>query len=72
MHHGIAVGCTFDSVTWQRLKFNVDRGQYGPKIGRGAHYTAQVGMWWLYFKWQWLRDAHATMPGAQFLVAFGF
>ncbi len=25
---------------------------------------AQVGMWWLYFKWQWLRDAHGEQPVA--------
>jgi hypothetical protein len=68
----LRAACTFDAVTWQRLKFNVARGQYGPKVGRGATFTAQVGMWWLYFKWQWLRDAHATMPGAQFIVAFLF
>ncbi len=22
-------------------------------------------MWWLYFKWQWLRDAHNDQPGLQ-------
>jgi hypothetical protein len=29
-------------------------------------------MWWLYFKWQWLRDSHQTMQGLQFVVAFMF
>ena len=26
-------------------------------------------MWWLYFKWQWLRDAHYEHPGWQSLLA---
>jgi hypothetical protein len=29
-------------------------------------------MWWLYFKWQWLRDSHEVMQGLQFVVAFLF
>ncbi|HUQ99293.1 MAG TPA: DUF2723 domain-containing protein [Gemmatimonadaceae bacterium] len=68
----IETACTFDSVTWDRLKANINREQYGKKLERGAPYSAQVGMWWLYFKWQWLRDAHETMPALQFVVAFFF
>src|SRR6185312_14943951 len=51
---------------------NINREQYGQKLERGAPYPAQVGMWWLYFKWQWLRDSHQTMQALQFLVAFVF
>ena len=29
-------------------------------------------MWWLYFKWQWMRDAHGTWPFAQALLAAVF
>jgi len=29
-------------------------------------------MWWLYFKWQWLRDSHQTTQGLQFVLAFLF
>ncbi len=64
--------CTFNSVTYQRLMDNINRKQYGEKVERHAPYAAQVGMWWLYFKWQWLRDAHETMPAAQFLLAVLF
>ena len=32
---------------------------------RQAPFSAQVGMWWLYFKWQWLRDAHGEQPALQ-------
>ena len=44
---------------------NFNREQYGkPSLTeRQAPFTAQVGMWWLYFKWQWLRDAHGEQPG---------
>ena len=51
---------------------NINRVQYGQKVERGASYPAQVGMWWLYFKWQWLRDSHQVMQGLQFVIAFLF
>jgi hypothetical protein len=66
----IEASCTFSSLTKDRLMANINREQYGAKVGRGAPYSAQVGMWWLYFKWQWVRDAHGTMPGVQFVLAF--
>ena len=70
----IAISCTFDAVTWDRFKYNFDRGQYGkPKLTeRQAPITAQAGMWWLYFKWQWLRDAHQESPGKQNALAIVF
>ncbi|MGH7652948.1 MAG: glycosyltransferase family 117 protein [Gemmatimonadaceae bacterium] len=68
----IEASCTFDKLTLDRLRANINREQYGQKVERGATYPEQVGMWWLYFKWQWLRDAHDTMPGAQFVMAFIF
>ena len=64
--------CTFTDLTKDRLMANINREQYGVKEGRGAPYSAQVGMWWLYFKWQWLRDSHGTMPGLQGMFAFLF
>jgi hypothetical protein len=65
-------GCTFTKLTKDRLMSNINREQYGKKLERGADYPAQVGMWWLYFKWQWLRDSHMTMQGMQFVMAFIF
>src|SRR3954467_12342732 len=53
----LAASCTFSSLTERRLMDNINRVQYGQKVERGAPYPAQVGMWWLYFKWQWLRDS---------------
>ena len=72
--NAIALDCTFSSVTWDRFKYNFDRGQYGkPKLTeRQAPITAQVGMWWLYFKWQWLRDAHNDSAGMQNALAVVF
>ena len=64
--------CTFSKLTKDRLMANINREQYGQKVERGASYPAQVGMWWLYFKWQWLRDSHETMQGLQFVMAFLF
>jgi hypothetical protein len=64
--------CTFDKLTWERLMANINREQYGEKVERHAPYSAQVGMWWLYFKWQWLRDVHQNYPAAQFLLAVFF
>ena len=64
---GIAIGCTFSQGTYDAFMYNFNRGQYGkPQLTqRQAPFSAQVGMWWLYFKWQWLRDAHGANPGLQ-------
>jgi hypothetical protein len=72
----IAVDCTFSAKTWDAFLYNFNREQYGkPELTqRQAPLSAQVGMWWLYFKWQWLRDPyqeHATLQAilaALFLV----
>ena len=68
----IEVSCTFSELTKQRLMDNINREQYGDKLERGAPYTAQVGMWWLYFKWQWLRDAYGESPALQAILAVAF
>jgi hypothetical protein len=57
---GLATKCTFSKGTYDAFMYNFNRGQYGkPELSeRQAPFSAQIGMWWLYFKWQWLRDAH--------------
>ncbi len=59
--------CTFSALTAERFMYNFNRGQYGkPELGeRQAPLTAQFGMWWLYWKWQFLRDAYNERPGLQ-------
>jgi len=66
--------CTFSKGTWDAFKYNFNREQYGkpPVVERQAPIGAQVGMWWLYFKWQWLRDAHSQMPALQVTLATVF
>jgi hypothetical protein len=68
----IEVSCTFSPLTKQRLMDNINREQYGQKLERGAPYSAQVGMWWLYFKWQWLRDAYGESATLQAMLAVLF
>ncbi|MEP6999898.1 MAG: DUF2723 domain-containing protein, partial [bacterium] len=70
----IGFACTFSKTTATRLMANINRDQYGkPDLSvRQAPFTAQVGMWWLYFKWQWLRDSRGTQPGLQSALALAF
>ena len=68
----IEASCTFSPLTKQRLMDNINREQYGQKMERGAPYTAQVAMWWLYFKWQWIRDAYGEQPTLQAMLAVLF
>jgi hypothetical protein len=70
----LRLDCTLSSTTWERFKYHFQRTQYGkPSLAeRQAPLTAQVGMWWLYFKWQWFRDVHREQQAAQLLVALCF
>jgi hypothetical protein len=70
----IGVSCTFSRTTFERLRANINREQYGkPDLSvRQAPFSAQLGMWWLYFKWQWLRDAHGGQTGLQTALALLF
>ncbi|HET6681018.1 MAG TPA: DUF2723 domain-containing protein [Gemmatimonadaceae bacterium] len=66
--------CTFSEGTTEAFKYNFNREQYGKPsvLERQAPIGAQIGMWWLYFKWQWLRDAHLERPGLQNALAAVF
>lgn len=67
----IAVDCTLSAETARRLKGTIEREQYGgnPVMVRRGPVAAQVGMFWLYFKWQWIRDVTQRMPLVQSLAA---
>jgi hypothetical protein len=71
---GLKFDCTFSKETYDRFMYNFNRGQYGKPdlMQRQAPFTGQVGMWWYYFKWQWLRDAHGERPGLQNLFGAVF
>ena len=70
-HGKLELSCTFTAETARRLIGTIQREQYGGNAVaiRRAPFAAQVQMFWLYFKWQWLRDAGFTMPLLQSLVA---
>ncbi|HEX7122948.1 MAG TPA: DUF2723 domain-containing protein, partial [Gemmatimonadaceae bacterium] len=69
--HGLAVSCTFSRETLDALLYQLNRKQFNkpPLTERQAPFTAQLGMWWFYFRWQWLRDAHASQPAVQAALA---
>jgi hypothetical protein len=67
----LEAGCTFSAETARRLIGVIQREQYGgnPVMVRRASFKAQTQMFWMYFKWQWLRDFEGRMPLLQSLVA---
>ncbi|MEP6572524.1 MAG: DUF2723 domain-containing protein [Gemmatimonadota bacterium] len=71
---GPKLDCTLSSATYERFMGNFNRSQYGkPDLtARQAPLGAQMGMWWLYFKWQWLRDPYSAAGGLQSFVAILF
>ena len=64
---GLALDCTFSRVTVTRLKDHLDRTQFQkpPVTERQADFSDQLAMWWMYFRWQWMRDADGDDRGAQ-------
>jgi hypothetical protein len=64
---GLHFSCTFSKGTYDAFMYNFNRGQYGkPDLSdRQAPFTAQVDMWWFYFKWQWFRDPQLKSQVAQ-------
>ena len=70
----LEASCTFNKVTYERLMANINREQYGkPDLSdRQAPFTAQVDMWWTYFRWQWIRDAHTEHRALQSALAVLF
>jgi hypothetical protein len=63
----ISADCVMSGKTLTLWGQHLNRSQYPkPKMfERQAPFPQQVGMWWMYFKWQWLRDLHMEQPGLQ-------
>jgi hypothetical protein len=63
--------CTFSAKTWEAFKYNFNREQFGKPslIERQAPPAAQIGMWWHYFRWQWIRDAYGELQTLQAVFA---
>jgi hypothetical protein len=70
----LEASCTFSKGTYDAFMYNFNRGQYGkPQLSeRQATFGEQIGMWWLYFRWQWLRDPDSQSPFTQSLLASTF
>jgi hypothetical protein len=68
---GLKAECTFSAKTWELFKYNFNREQYGKPsvIERQAPLRAQIGMWWLYFRWQWWRDPYNKAQAFQAIMA---
>ncbi len=69
--NGFHLGCTFSAETVSRVREYLGRQQYGKPslLERQAPLSAQMGMWWLYFRWQWLRDVPGRAVSLQVLLA---
>ena len=60
----LELDCTLSATTLERFRSNANREQY-PKIPltqRQASFGDQIGMYWLYFRWQWLGGPHGSAP----------
>src|SRR3954466_15778363 len=70
----LEMSCTFSRGTLDAFQYNFNRGQYGkPDLSeRQASFGEQIGMWWMYFKWQWIRAAHGEHEFVQALFAAAF
>ncbi|MGQ0650180.1 MAG: glycosyltransferase family 117 protein [Gemmatimonadaceae bacterium] len=69
--NGLELGCTFSKKTRDAFMYNFNREQYGkpPVTERNAPFSAQIGMWWMYFKWQWWRDPYNEAQPLQAVLA---
>jgi hypothetical protein len=67
----LEASCTFNAETARRLVGVIQREQYGGNavMVRRASFGAQLQMFWMYFKWQWIRDVDGKMPLFQSIVA---
>src|ERR1041385_5527084 len=72
--NGLHLSCTFSKATYDAFAYNFNSGQYGkPALSeRQAPFSGQIGMWWWYFKWQWMRDVGMDSPFLQKLLASVF
>ena len=62
-----------EPTNWASLDSVLNRVQYAkPPLGeRQADFSAQLGMWWQYFSWQWGKDWTAGAQQALAVLFFG-
>jgi hypothetical protein len=60
-----------EPTNWNAFLYNFNRGQYGKPalLDRQAPLSGQIGMLWMYFKWQWLRDVKGEFLPYQSILA---
>jgi len=63
-----------EPTTWSAFWYNFNRGQYGkPSVfDRQAPFVGQIGMYWMYFSWQWFRDMTGKLQWLQSILAGTF
>ncbi|MGQ0713113.1 MAG: glycosyltransferase family 117 protein [Gemmatimonadaceae bacterium] len=63
-----------EPTSWQAFWDNFNRKQYGkPSVfERQAPLSGQIGMYWLYFRWQWFRDLDEQWRVVQQALAWLF
>jgi hypothetical protein len=63
-----------EPTSWQAFWDNFNRKQYGkPSVfERQAPLGGQIGMYWLYFRWQWFRDLNERWEWLQQTLAWLF
>ena len=63
-----------EPTTWSAFWYNFNRGQYGkPSVfDRQVPFVGQLGMYWLYFSWQWFRDMTGQWQRLQSVLAASF
>jgi hypothetical protein len=67
--------CTFSATNERRLMDNINRVQFGkPDLStrQTDFVNGQIGMWWHYFTWQFLRDPYVNNPVLQTMLALVF
>ena len=63
----LAVDCTLTAETLERFRSNANREQYPkiPLLERQAPIGDQIGMYWLYFRWQWFGGPRGNADAQQ-------
>ena len=71
---GPRLDCLVSGTTYDRWTAHITREQYGKPslLDRQAPFTGQLGTYWLYFEWQWLRDADGNAGALPRMLALLF
>jgi hypothetical protein len=70
----VELSCLTSAETATAFRAHLNRDQYAKPslLDRQAPLPAQLGTYWVYFKWQWVRDIAGSTPGLQNAMAMLF